>query len=335
MRFSVIVPIFKTEQYLEECVEHLLNQTFRDFELILVDDGSPDRCPEMVDYYAARDPRVRPLHKPNGGLVSARKAGAAVAQGEYVLNVDSDDYVSEDLLERVDAAIAAHRPDAVFFGMTLFGTAVETQQFGYPLAAGFYGPERMEELRASFLYDNKAPRMNFGNILSPICSKAVRRELYLSCQQRVPDAVRSGEDMLFTMHLLNRAESVVSLEHYGYFYRQIPESMEHTVTERDFENLHILYTELEEGMGARKNQIAAYMFSRVWAFSVRLARTVGYGAFIKRMKDPNLKKLFPVLRGVVIAAPSFKDRIVLVLLKRRMLLPIYLLANTVFKNKNI
>ena len=335
MRFSVIVPIYKTEQYLAECVEHLLNQTFRDFELILVDDGSPDRCPAMVDEYAVKDSRVRAIHKENGGLVSARKAGAAVAAGDYVMNVDSDDYVAEDLLERVDAAIAAHRPDAVFFGMTLFGTAVETQQFGYPLAAGFYGPERMEELRASFLYDNKAPRMNFGNILSPICSKAVRRELYLSCQQRVPDAVRSGEDMLFTMHLLNDAGSVASMDCNGYFYRQFAESMEHTVSERDFENLSILYEELNRGMGERKNQIAVYMFSRAWAFTVRLARTVGYGTFVKRMKDPYLQRVFPAVRSAQIAAPSLKDRVVLTLLKRRMLLPIYGLANTVFKNKNI
>ena len=72
MLFSVIVPIYKVEPWLPECVDSILAQTFREFELILVDDGSPDNCPAMCDAYAARDSRVRVLHKPNGGLVSAR-----------------------------------------------------------------------------------------------------------------------------------------------------------------------------------------------------------------------------------------------------------------------
>lgn len=82
--FSVIVPIYKVEKYLSQCIESILNQSYKDFELILVDDGSPDGCSSICDEYKKRDNRVKVVHKKNGGLVSARKAGLKIAQGEYI-----------------------------------------------------------------------------------------------------------------------------------------------------------------------------------------------------------------------------------------------------------
>ena len=90
---SVIVPVYGVEDYLETCVDSILDQPFADLELILVDDGSPDRCPQICDAYAAKDSRVRVIHKPNGGLSSARNAGLDMARGEYISFVDSDDYI--------------------------------------------------------------------------------------------------------------------------------------------------------------------------------------------------------------------------------------------------
>ena len=90
---SIIVPIYKVEKYLDECVASLINQTYRDLEIILVDDGSPDRCPQMCDEWAKKDNRIKVVHKKNGGLSSARNAGLKVASGEYIGFVDSDDYV--------------------------------------------------------------------------------------------------------------------------------------------------------------------------------------------------------------------------------------------------
>ena len=90
---SVIVPIYKVESYLRECVDSILDQTHRNLEVILVDDGSPDACPAICDEYAARDARVRVIHKTNGGLSDARNAGLDVARGEWIGFVDSDDVV--------------------------------------------------------------------------------------------------------------------------------------------------------------------------------------------------------------------------------------------------
>lgn len=91
---SIIVPVYKVEKYLHRCVDSILAQTFIDYELILVDDGSPDNCPAICDEYAEKDTRVKVVHKENGGLSSARNAGMHAAQGKYFLFCDSDDYVS-------------------------------------------------------------------------------------------------------------------------------------------------------------------------------------------------------------------------------------------------
>lgn len=98
---SIIVPIYKVEEYLDRCVQSLVNQTYKNVEIILVDDGGPDRCPEMCDGYSAMDDRIKVIHKKNGGLSDARNAGLRAATGEYILYVDSDDYIELDACERL------------------------------------------------------------------------------------------------------------------------------------------------------------------------------------------------------------------------------------------
>lgn len=96
---SIIIPIYKVEQYLDECVTSIINQTYKDLEIILVDDGSPDSCPQMCDEWAKKDARIKVVHKKNGGLSSARNAGLKVATGEYIGFVDSNDYVDGSMYE--------------------------------------------------------------------------------------------------------------------------------------------------------------------------------------------------------------------------------------------
>lgn len=100
MLFSIIVPVYRVEPWLDKCVAHLREQSFRDIEIILVDDESPDRCPEICDAYSRLDSRIQVIHKKNGGLSDARNAGLKAAAGEYVMFVDSDDYISTDACSR-------------------------------------------------------------------------------------------------------------------------------------------------------------------------------------------------------------------------------------------
>lgn len=118
---SVIVPIYKVEAYLDRCVSSIVDQTYRDLEIILVDDGSPDNCPAMCDEWAQKDSRIKVIHKPNGGLSDARNAGLADATGEYIGFIDSDDYIAPEmyqtLLDRMisdDSDIATCGVEMVF-----------------------------------------------------------------------------------------------------------------------------------------------------------------------------------------------------------------------------
>ena len=98
---SVIIPVYGVERYLDRCLRSVVEQTYRNMEIILVDDGSPDNCPRMCDEWATKDGRIQVVHKCNGGLTSARKAGFDIAKGEYVLFVDSDDYIDSKMVEEM------------------------------------------------------------------------------------------------------------------------------------------------------------------------------------------------------------------------------------------
>lgn len=117
---SVIVPVYKVEKYLDNCVRSILTQTYSDFELILVDDGSPDNCPKICDDYATNDNRIVVLHKQNGGLSDARNSGLKIAKGSFVTFIDSDDYVANDYLETMMAMQQKYDVDIVVTGIETF-----------------------------------------------------------------------------------------------------------------------------------------------------------------------------------------------------------------------
>jgi len=133
-KISVIVPVYKVEKYIHRCVDSILGQTFTDFELILVDDGSPDNCPAICDEYAAKDGRVRVVHKQNGGLSSARNAGLEIANGKYILFCDSDDYVSTDWCEQFVQKISDTEDNYIFGGMRTVKVTAAEEIIGDPPA---------------------------------------------------------------------------------------------------------------------------------------------------------------------------------------------------------
>jgi glycosyltransferase involved in cell wall biosynthesis len=112
-QISVIVPVYNVEQYLSRCLDSIINQTYRNFEVILVDDGSPDKCPEICDYYALQDNRIKVIHKENGGLADVRNEGIRASSGEFITFIDSDDFVSFRYLEVLLDGITRHNADII------------------------------------------------------------------------------------------------------------------------------------------------------------------------------------------------------------------------------
>ena len=113
---SIVVPVYKTEKYLDQCVESIVNQTYRNVEILLIDDGSPDRCPKLCDAWAEKDRRIRVIHKQNEGLGMARNTGIENARGEYICFFDSDDYLEPTAIEHVYAAVCERGVDIGVFG---------------------------------------------------------------------------------------------------------------------------------------------------------------------------------------------------------------------------
>ena len=111
---SVIVPIYNVEEYLEKCLDSIINQTYKNLEIILVDDGSPDKCPQICDEYAKKDDRIVVIHKENGGVSSARNLGLDIAKGEFITFVDSDDWIDETMYEKMMLKQAEENLDLVF-----------------------------------------------------------------------------------------------------------------------------------------------------------------------------------------------------------------------------
>jgi glycosyltransferase involved in cell wall biosynthesis len=113
---SVIVPVYKVEKYLDRCVSSIVNQTYKNLEIILVDDGSPDNCPQKCDEWAEKDSRIKVIHKENGGLSSARNAALDIARGDYIGFVDSDDYIALDMYEKLVGILSVCEVEIVTFG---------------------------------------------------------------------------------------------------------------------------------------------------------------------------------------------------------------------------
>jgi len=127
---SIVVPVYKVEEYLDRCVRSLIEQTYPNLEIILVDDGSPDGCPAMCDAYAKEDSRVRVIHKTNGGLSDARNVGMDAATGDYVMFVDSDDYIASDACERI-ASFMKEKPDILIGDGTPIGGGAHLTHGGF------------------------------------------------------------------------------------------------------------------------------------------------------------------------------------------------------------
>ena len=117
-KVSIIIPIYNVEKYLDKCVQSLINQTLKEIEIILVDDGSPDRCPMMCEEYVKQDHRIKIIHKPNGGLSSARNAGLELVTGEYFMFVDSDDWLDAETCEVSYNYVIQHHADCLMFTYT-------------------------------------------------------------------------------------------------------------------------------------------------------------------------------------------------------------------------
>ena len=229
---SVIVPVYDVEPYLRQCVDSILGQTLRDIEIVLVDDCSPDGCPAICDEYAAKDSRVKVLHKENGGVSSARKAGLLAATAPYVGFVDADDWVDPGFFEelyscakKTDSDIVAGQhinelPD----GRTSLPAFVRSKTETWD------GAPAIRRLTEQFLTCGWAGRRPFFNSCA---DKLFRRSLLLENISYFDEQLSMGEDLILILSLLPDCRRVTGLcPQWRYHYRQLESSAAHSYTEK-------------------------------------------------------------------------------------------------------
>ncbi len=200
-KISIIVPVYKAEKYLHRCVDSILAQTFTDFELLLIDDGSPDSSGEICDQYASVDSRVRVFHKPNGGVSSARQCGLDNAQGEYTIHADPDDWVEPDMLQELYAEAKRSNADMVIcdYFQDYNGTCKHCRQ-------QIYTHYREDVLRKLLLGE-----------LHGACWNKMIRSIYTK-KVRFPDRVIRWEDLWVNCEILMQDISIVFLSKAFYHY---------------------------------------------------------------------------------------------------------------------
>lgn len=208
MFFSVVIPVYNVEKYLRECVDSVLSQSFEDYEIILVDDGSKDSSGTICDEYAKKDDRIRAIHKENGGLSDARNAGTAVAKGEYIVYIDSDDYViGKNFLADVYAKLSETNSDVVVYKFRKLyekSGQIDECYFSYDFGTQITNSDEL-------LYAMVKKDAYYGMAWT----KTFRRSLAVEFEKGL-----LGEDMEWFFHLLSRVDSIAVIDKAYIAYRQ-------------------------------------------------------------------------------------------------------------------
>ena len=237
---SVVVPIYNVEKYLDRCINSIVNQTYQNLEIILVDDGSPDRCPEMCDLWGKKDKRIKVIHKDNAGLGMARNTGIENARGEYICFFDSDDYVGLQTIEVTLEKAKQTGADVIVFGIS------DTDQNGKimhsvvpnPPKDFYYGKEVQE-----ILLPNMVSSTEF-NVMLSACVMLFSMKMIKNRNWRfVSERAIIAEDVYSLMNLFSSVKSVCFISKALYYYCRNEESLTHTYREDRYDKIKFYYDE--------------------------------------------------------------------------------------------
>ena len=235
-KISVIIPVYNTAKYMDECLESVLTQTFKEFEVILVDDGSTDGLsPAKCDEYAAKDNRIIAVHKPNGGLISAWTEGVKRACADYLCFLDSDDWVDTDMLEKLYALTNPSFSDSeIISGNYIVEKNNERRKETQGLTPGVYTGDSLDKIKENIL----------GNEVRPItmsrCMKLTSRKLLLDNIKYCDTSIVMAEDVNIMLPTICDAKRlVIAKDSYFYHYRLVGDSMAHGYNKKLLSNLEL------------------------------------------------------------------------------------------------
>ena len=225
-KISIIIPVYKVEPYLRECLDSVVNQTYRNLEIILIDDGSPDNCGAICDAYKQRDSRVVVVHKENAGLCSARNDGIGMATGDWIAFVDSDDWCEQDYYQHLIDAIDSRKPD-LFYAGGYFREEPAATEIVYNCSESFWIEDKSqitERLKYIFpfsQFDNQRSKSSYGLPWD----KLYRTDFLRKNKLLFDPTTHAYEDYQFNLLVLSHATVIGGCDFIGYHYRQVETSI--------------------------------------------------------------------------------------------------------------
>ena len=251
---SIVVPIYKSERYLHECIDSILRQTYQYIEIILVDDGSPDNCPQICDFYQAKDYRVKVIHQENKGPVEARRIGINSAKGLYITTLDSDDTIDNNYIEEIVNTIIKHDVDIVSYGFKKLVVNEHNEekiivQFDN-IAEGKYDAQSIiDDIVQVMIMENN----QFG-IMPSICCKIFKTELLRKYINLIPSDLKNGDDAACCYECILNADAIyISRTFCGYNYRTSAESLTQGADVKYLEHMECLFKYLYERFSIYKS----------------------------------------------------------------------------------
>lgn len=239
---SIIVPVYNVCAFLEKCLNSILAQTFEDYELIIVDDGSTDSSGEICDRFAMRDSRIKVIHKENGGVVSARKAGITAARGKYAGYVDGDDWIDPQMYEKMVHCMQKHDCDIVMCDVVHENKSrpFSSGSTRIDIEDGYYNSEKLKEkILPCMIYAGEF--FHFG-IYPVIWNKLYKREKLIKHQMAVDDAIKTGEDAACVYPYIFNSDSLYFMKNMPlYHYRHSQNQMTAAYDDMYFERFKALY----------------------------------------------------------------------------------------------
>ncbi len=327
---SVIVPVYNSDNYLKECIESILAQTYSDYELILVDDGSTDTSGKICDEYASKYEFVTVIHKENGGIANTRKTGYNNSCGRYISYIDSDDTIEPDTFKYMLDKAVKHDADAVICNIMLDIGKKRTVRSNI-VKSGFYDKERLEK--------EFYPHMLFGGlngmpgVIPSLCNKIIKREVLEQALMATDDSVYFGEDALCTYPCLLDANRVYVCNKAFYHYRMVETSITHVYDSELINKFILLVNLLSKAFEKRKFDGRKQLDCYTVRFSIDIVRSeLLYNKALslkERIEVVNKYLEHPVISRAfeTISVLEFQDnlRIKLKLVKKRKLYFLFLL----------
>ena len=332
MLVSVIIPIYNKEKYLERCIKSVINQTYKNFELILINDGSIDNCGFICDQYAKSDERIKVIHKDNGGVSNARNVGINQAKGEYITFIDADDYVQKEFLEKLVKPIIDNNVDVSICGFETHDSYTDKL-----LNSNKYYKKFCCNIQ-TFLTNYFQP-LYHNDVINRVTNKLLKKSIIDKYQLQFDERYSNHEDRIFMIQIISKSNSIANLDECLYNYMtNIKDSLVRQYQYNDIEANWILFHTIYNFLTKNKasEEIYNYIYNN---FGYRFASCISRMYRKSKLSSRDEYNIFNDLINndtyqtiLVHTTPiNIKYKVLFYLFRRKVIRPVHIVMRVIFK----